>query len=481
MTSGAREIAMEAETDAALASHDADRIDAGGRIDAYRSLDADRPTPGVRLVDVNRDVDRGPAPLGMPRVLRFVGGGLLVAAASTFMVHHWKAGDDIARYLWLVGLTWSVCATGWFCGLRLADGRGARTLLGLVLAIAPVHFAVLGGLLYSQFALDPTPLSVGRALWEAPSPFAALLAAGLGVALLWPMCWLSLRVFVRDVASRLATAFVLTNATVLVPLREPSAVAWLVLGAAGIVVYLQQRVFVGSVSLTTGEGRVARALLAVPLAILVGRTLWLYEPTQAFTGAVWLAASVIAFLKTPLLSDSPEKLSGAQTFAGLTAAYGASLLSSAFVESAHLDGIARIPAYGLPIACVWLALSYFAIAPAALRRSAALALASTAVLTLADVPGTAATLFCILVGLGTLAHGMHLRQLSVAASGALALSVGVIYELQRIIDVELLTHWMTLSALGLALVVGAAYVERHARAWRLRATRLRTELGEWEI
>lgn len=481
MTSGAREIEMNADAEAAFTNADTDGIGAGGRIEAYRTLDADRPAAELRPVDASHDVEVARARLGMPRLLRLVGGGLLVAAASTFMVHHWKAGDDIVRYLWLVGLTLSVCATGWYCGLRLADSRGARTLFGLVLAIAPVHFAVLGGLLYSQFALDPTPLSVGRALWEAPNPLAALLAAGLGVALLWPMCWLSLRVFVREAANRLATAFILTNAIVLVPLREPSAVAWLVLGTAALVVYLQQRVFVGSVSLTTGEGRLSRALLAVPLAILVGRTLWLYEPTQAFTGAVWLAASVIAFLKTPLLSDSPEKLSGAQTLAGLTSAWGASLLSAAFVDSAHLDGMLRIPAYGAPIACAWLALSYFAIAPAALRRSAALALASTATLTLADVPGTASTVFCILAGLGTLAYGVHLRQLSVAASGALALSVGVIYELQRIIDVEMLTHWMTLSALGLALVVGAAYVERHARAWRLRATRLRTELGEWEI
>lgn len=481
MTSGAREIEMDAEREAAFEGTALDHLDAGGRVDAYRSLDADRPTAKVHLVDMSDEVPASRTSLGAPRLLRFVGGGMLIAAAATFMVQHWKPGDDIARYFWLVGLSVTVCATGWFCGLRLGDGRGARTLFGLVLGIAPVHFAVLGGLLYSQFALDPTPLSVGRALWEAPSPFAAALTALVGVALLWPMCWLSLRVFVRENASRLATAFIVANALVLVPLRAPSTVAWLVLAASVLVIYLQQRVFVGNVSLSTGEGRLSRALLAVPLVILVGRTLVLYESTQAFTGAVWLVASVLAFLKTPLLSSKPDKLSGAQTLAGLTSAWGAGLLGDALVNSAHLDGVLRIPAYGLPVAGMWLALSTFAIAPAALRRSAALAFASTAVLALADVPGTASTVFCILVGLGTLAYGMHLRQLSVAASGALALTVGVVYELQRLIDVEMLTHWATLSAFGLALVVGAAYVERHARVWRLRATRLRTKLGDWEV
>lgn len=481
MSSGAREIEMDALPE----------VDAGGRVDAYRSLDADRPgnNASIRAHVYGHESDRWAAQnareaspsIGVPRLLRFIGGGMLIAAAATFMVQHWKPGDDIARYFWLVGLSVTVCATGWFSGLRLSDGRGARTLLGLVLAITPVHFAVLGGLLYSQFALDATALSPGRALWEAPSPFAAALTALVGVLLLLPMCWMSLRVFVRENASRLALAFAATNAFMLVPVREPSAVAWVILVAAAVVVYLQQRVFVGGVSLSTGEGRLARALLAVPLVLLVGRTLVLYEPTQAFTGMAWLVASVLAFLRVPLLARSPEQLSGAQSLAGFTAAYGTCLLGSALVEAGHVDGVMHVPAYGVPIAGVWLALSYFAIAPAALRRGAALVLASTGALTLADVPGTASTVFCILVGLGTLGYGMVVRQLSVAASGVLALAVGVIYELQRIIDVELLTHWATLSALGLALVVGAAYVERHARVWRLRATRLRTELGDWEI
>ncbi len=54
----------------------------------------------------------------------------------------------------VVNHTALICAAGFFCGLKFSESRGARTFLGLVAAPVPVHFTVLGGLIYSAFRWD---------------------------------------------------------------------------------------------------------------------------------------------------------------------------------------------------------------------------------------------------------------------------------------------------------------------------------------
>lgn len=419
--------------------------------------------------------------IGLPRLLRGVGGAMLVASAATFMVHRWGAGNDIVRYLWLVGLTAVVCGVGWFSGLRLGDGRGARTLLGLVLAVTPVHFAVLGGLVYSQFALEAHPLLPDRALWDAPTPMAAAVTTVLGILLLAGMCWMSLRVFVREHASALTVAYLATNAVLLIPVREPGLVAWIAVALTWTVAHLQRRVFPDRGTLSTGEGRAARALLAVPLLVLVGRTLHLYEPTAGFVGVVALVASYSAFTWISSLPGAHRVLSAVQTFAGLSSAVGCAILSDALIDAFDLTGAPRVLAMGLPIAGVWIALSTRAMEPTGLRRAAAFVVAATGLITLTANPGAITAMLCIVLGLLTLIYGIYVRQLVILAAGALTMGVGVIHELVRVIDVEALTHWAALSALGIVLITSAAIVERRAQAWRLRFAQLRTELEAWKV
>jgi hypothetical protein len=418
--------------------------------------------------------------MNAPRVLRFVGGSMLVASAATFMVHRWGAGDDIVRYMWLMGLTTVVAAAGWFCGLRLDDSRGARTLLGLVLAVTPVHFAVLGGLVYSQFALDPVALSPTRALWDAPSPLAALTVVGIGLVTLFGMCWMSMRVFVQNHATKLSAAFMLTNAFVLIPVREPSGVAIVLAVATLLVTHLQRGVFADHGPLATGEGRAARALLAAPLLILVGRTLHLYDPTTVFAAVFGICATYVAFVWIPRLSGSEDSLRTLQTIAGLAFLPSIGLLSLELVKELHLRDAVAVLTFGVPLAIAWATLSLGALNPAPLRKAAVIVLASTALFALIADPDPVTAAMCILVGVALLAYGIQARVLGSTAMGAVTTFVGVAFELSRVIRVEALSNWMVLSALGITLVVGAALVERHAPAMQMRFARLRTELRSWE-
>ena len=55
----------------------------------------------------------------LTRILRTIGAGVLIASASSFLVHQWEAGNDIQRYLALLAHTAVLCAAAarrtWAC------------------------------------------------------------------------------------------------------------------------------------------------------------------------------------------------------------------------------------------------------------------------------------------------------------------------------------------------------------------------------
>ncbi len=114
----------------------------------------------------------------MTRILRGVGAVVLMASASTFLLQSWSSGTDIQRYCTLLGLTAVLSLTGFFCSLGIRENKAARTLLSLTLALIPIHTAILGGFLYSRFALDIRLAKIpSLSVWVAPSDLADSMAS----------------------------------------------------------------------------------------------------------------------------------------------------------------------------------------------------------------------------------------------------------------------------------------------------------------
>ncbi len=157
----------------------------------------------------------------LTRALRLAGAVLVVASASTLMLQHWQAGNDLMRYAMLVGQSLLLTAAAYFVGLMIREGRSARTFLALVLATIPVSFTVLGALVYSQFAVEPLRSLPHYASWIAPSPFSALLAVVATFAVLAPLSAVSFVALARKEARLLTLSFCAANALLLLPVREP--------------------------------------------------------------------------------------------------------------------------------------------------------------------------------------------------------------------------------------------------------------------
>ncbi|MEO1171748.1 MAG: hypothetical protein AAFX94_06810, partial [Myxococcota bacterium] len=247
------------------------------------------------------------------KVLRIVGTLTFVSAAASFLVQRWGVANDIERYLSLLGITALLPAAGVVCGIGLREGKSARTLLGALLTILPVHFAVLGGLVYSQFAIDASSdMSAAYALWRGGSPWSVVATAVGATAVLGLLTWFAHAIFARARAGTLTTAALAANALMLIPVRTPWVTAVIAGVGALALLSLDYRLVRGTPDLRTVEGRWARGLLFVPVLLIIARAIQLY-PVDAAFGAITLlavAASALAWsVRTQTNVEWPAKAS----------------------------------------------------------------------------------------------------------------------------------------------------------------------------
>jgi hypothetical protein len=439
------------------------------------------------VMDLQETREEGPkGPIGfdpdaLTRALRIAGATLVVASASTFMLQHWQNGDDLWRYAMLVGQSLLLAAAAYFVGLTLREGRSARTLLALVLATMPVSFAVLGGLVYSQFHLDALAPLPFYATWVAPTPASALLAVAGTLALLVPLALVSFLALARKQAKLLTALFFAANLLLLVPIRQPLTIAVLAGLALIALVRLELKRFAGVAQLDTLEGRLARAVLFAPPLIMLGRVLHLYQGGAAFVGSLLLIGAAMLWCFLPRVHEFRRNL-GAWIAAGLASTGWVLCWTELTVP---LDSAAlRVLLLGLPLALGSLlgALRATSSRPALVGLGLVQALLSTVIACAVDL-GSISALACILLGVAVAVWGASVRAMVRTVAGACVALFGLAVQVWLAVNHDNLLRWISLSVVGVLLIVGSAYVERN-RASVLRwwqnavAKRLRAEEDE---
>lgn len=412
----------------------------------------------------SRDFDPTPRPNldgeALTRVLRVSGAVLLVASASTFMLQHWGAGNDLARYALLVGHSVLLALAAYFCGLRVNESRGARTFLAIILAIVPTTFAVLGGLVYSRFHWEPIAALPNYALWIAPTKASALAAIAGTLVVLVPLVAIAFVALARKDAAALTVAFVAQNLVLLLPVRTPDLIAPLFAVAIVALTELEVRRFSGVPRLQTLEGRMARASLFVAPALLAGRAVHLYHPTALFIGGVLLTGAYAVFASSRRFTDP-----SARDVAALgTAALGVTGWFFCYGEVIqHVTSTAaKVVLLGLPLALIEVIASRRA---AALRPLLTALAGATALLTAVAAPlfelSTWAALACIVTGVSVLAWGAARRSLVTAIAGGLVGIVGVGLQVSLAVQVNEFARWGSLMLGGIVLILGASLGERY--------------------
>ncbi len=417
----------------------------------------------------------------LSRVLRGIGALIIIASASTFLFQRWAPGSDLQRFLLLLGFTSVLSLGGLFCGLKLKESKGARTLLGLTLAVTPVNFAVMGALLFSQFSWDgPFASLPGYATWIAANPTAAIMTAVGGLALLAPLCHLSFMTLGHNRARLLSTTFILGNLALLLPTRQPDLIAGAFTLLTTALIYIEARFFCRDTALNTFEGWLSRGLLWVPALILIGRTSYFYAPTQLFISALCAALGLLCFIILPQMIKSKSWQQVLQA-TGATLGSLTWLIMADFVYPWSIDGQWLIPLFTLPIVGLLSLLSKHTISSGSnYRRTAAIIAIISATVNLYFFPGLITSFLCLLISVSVLSYGYLIEQKIIFFSGAVGTVLGLGYHLKAAINLYSLFNWGSLMILGVMIIIIASLLERNNGMLREKVLNLRSKMNQWD-
>ena len=394
------------------------------------------------------------------RVLRVSGAVLLVASASTFMLQRWGEGNDLARYALLVGHSVLLALAAYFCGLKVNESRGARTFLALILAIAPTTFAVLGGLVYSKFHLEELPALPNYARWVAPTAGSALLAVAGTFVVLGPLAAVAFTTLARRDARALTLAFVGANVLLLVPVRDPNVVVVLFGASVAALVELELRRFSHVAQLSTLEGRLARASLFGPPALLAARAVHLYHPSSLFVGGVLLTGAYALTAYAAKLTDGSAR--DGVTFGSTSLALLGWMFCYSEISLHVPRGAVEVVLFGLPSAFLVLVTSRHAnrLRPLFTGLAVVIAVLTAVVAPIVELSVWSA-LACIVTGVGVLAWGAARRSLVATLGGALVGVVGVGLQVSLAVQANEFARWGSLLVGGIVLILGASLAERN--------------------
>ncbi|MEM7358770.1 MAG: hypothetical protein AAF431_06725 [Pseudomonadota bacterium] len=211
-------------------------------------------------------------------VIRIFGACAVIASMSLFLLEGWSNGNDIQRYLKLLGQTGLLTLAGLVLSLVVKEYKGARLFFGLGLISVVANFAILGALFYSLFPVDATiadyPEMVTWVAIKAEVFWPVFAGALVALALVTRFCY---SIFARNIANALTISFLLLNGLLLVPLRGSLSVSVLLLAGTLAAFYVIKALRKRDETVITAESKFAFVTLCLPLLVMAVRSLSLYQ------------------------------------------------------------------------------------------------------------------------------------------------------------------------------------------------------------
>ena len=339
----------------------------------------------------------------LPKILRFTGAIALIASAAVFMFQSWDVGDHFLRYFSFLGFTASLALAGFFCGIKVKEDKGARTFLGIAAAIVPVHFCVIGALIYAN-AVEALPHLPFYAFWQVADATQLLIIAVSGLLVLTPLTFVAFSSLVRKEAVVVTVAYLTANALLLIPTRNPDTVALIGLLLICAVGYIDAFVLRLKTVMKTREGKFVRSMLIVPFILLVIRTAYLHHASMLFLSMLFFATAVFLFVYIPIYVKHKGVASVSQGYSTLPLAIGWGLVVTEYSD--YVPNEIIVPFAILPYAVALIYMSLHAVGGGAVYRAVSAVLATGALfINLVSYPSLASSFLCIGASILTLAYG----------------------------------------------------------------------------
>ena len=403
-------------------------------------------------------------------VLRVFGAGVTVAAIGVFLFQHWEAGNDLSRYAMLLGQTVLLCLMGFGTSRILREPKSARVFLALGLVSTAASASVLGALLYSTVQWDAVSVSYpGFAYWQVASTGEALSWMAGSLVLLVPISVLGFMVLARPAALRLSTLFLVNAALLLLPIRDPAMAAGMA-AAAGVVSFVVlARIRRIEPAVRTREGRTARLIVMLPVAVIAVRCGYLYAASSVSVGCLGLLAYAtlrqigVTSPPRPAARRSLEILSLAPL---AVTALAAGAFTSRMVSYRFDDELA-VAAFALVLIAGCTDLSRRSLFDSRIyARGAALVALGAGATELFMDSSMVSALICAVVSGAVAAYARGAGFDGLYRISLLAVLGALGYHVYFAVNAFDLGGWLGLAVLGVVAITGAAAVERHGERFK---------------
>jgi hypothetical protein len=267
----------------------------------------------------------------------------------------------------------------------------------------------------------------------------------------------------RSRAIALSAAYLVSNALLLLPTRDPTAVAMLAsLNIAALGVW-EWKALSRDTALRTLEGVFVRVMLMVPAGLVLLRNALHYEVSYAFFALIW-GSMAVAWLAVASLARLPDVLKGAMRSACLASLFLASGFASAAAGSVGMPETFAIPFAVLGFALCAGALSIFAGREAwgdSFRHLALVVALGGMVVDLLHSPDVFTSGGLFLSAVATLSYGYLSERKALFLAGVAGVLFALAYHVRYAAMLYAYTRWGSLALLGALVIVAAGYLERN--------------------
>lgn len=393
------------------------------------------------------------------QLLRWLGAAMIVTAAGTFLIQSWDETGDVKRYLALLGATALLPLVGYFCGIRLREGRSARVLVLTFLALLPIHAGLLGGFVLSRFGEANNSLAP-VAQWVAPSNGAAFLLVAAAAALLIPMTWASFRVLFRRHAGLLTASSVGAQSLLLVPDRSAAVATVAIIPIVALSGWCAART-----KPETREAKLAVWSLLVPAVIMLARQVLFYDVSSTFWAVAAGSGAVGLFTLGRKSGDtSVERVALVPTIVSAAA------MIVAVAPVLNLSCSSAWMSFGLVTGGALLTFAWLSVRSKGFFVRSALTINALVPASLLFIDFSAwAALQAIAIGIAFASYGFITSRRGAFYAGIALGGTGFIVEVEHAIRAFTASGWLAIGAFGVLLVGLTAWLENRARIARLDA------------
>lgn len=417
----------------------------------------------------------------LPTLLRLFGASAVLFSLYSFLFRGWEGSDDLMRYLMLLGHTAALVIIALASGSYFHEGKSPRLLMMLSLVSVPVNFAILGAFIFAGVnAVLPTPYPTYVA-WSVDSLTTALMLAAIASATLIPVILLAFRTLVRGMSLGMSALFISGNLALLLPIRDPQVVFILTAVLALFTMIISAKTARQRTESKTVEGVIALLLQFLPVAILLGRNIWLYSADLLlFTG---IATTLFIMLRH--CAQFLPAQSGWRVLLELVSIVLA-LVAGCSLTGFLLDSFVNTSIALLTGSATTAAMSY-AVAERAkklrglYRSIAVLSLITGVLLNLLFIGGFIASLTSLILGLALTVYSHSVQQRSLFIGGIILLLAGIADQLSNAFNYFDFSYWLGMALVGVTAIVLASMLEAKGSQMKRLIRKYRAGYAQWSF